>query len=213
MLNPNLLPASAIRAFQRKRLRGRWFKAAMISFVTALIFISIGQSQANRQLQQIEALRLSASQPRDMQTELQRQMMSYRRLRQIELRQIELRSPYSPLIVLELLHRCKEQLDGKLQVVSLDYTDESDQPSSSASSTSAAAATKTNVASSKAAGGSKSSHGHVQLRLITEGSAHSSAVMQFLQASGYFAEVQLVSPLEKVAAGRFDLQFTVRCTF
>lgn len=220
MHNPNLLPANAIRLFQRKRFRALWFKTAGLALLTALTCIFIGQSQASKKLAYIETLQLAASQTRDMQTRLQQHVVSYRRMHQLKERQAELRSRYSPLTVLELLHDCKEQLNGKLQVVALEYVDESGRPrehrttaASNVPVTSGVPVTSRGAESSKGGESSKGANGHIQLRLVTEGSTQSSAVLQCLQASGYFDEVKLISSLEQVEAGRLDLQFTIRCTF
>jgi hypothetical protein len=152
-----------------------------------------GQFAVAHLAQQVEQINQSSAEPRKIHVENQRLKSQLQQINQQQAAQLKLRSPFSPLAVIELLHALKLKLAGQLQVKSLDFVNG-----------------LTSDANRKEAPGEQ---GHVQLELVAPGTANSSAIIQGLRDSKLFRSVELNSGLQKLNSNSEDLQFTVRCTF
>jgi hypothetical protein len=177
MHNVNLLPVAAAQRFQRNRIVAAWSKLVLSSLLITIVLIYVAQSRVATQSQAIEAQRLAAKYPREVQSKNQQLRHRVVSLGAYESQQATLRSQFSPLVVV---------------AGSLEFVDRSDLPSKDKED---------------------ASNGYVALQLVTDDTAHSSAVMQALRESGYFGEVKLSSALEKLNPNSTDLRFSVRCNF
>lgn len=193
MHSVNLLPLRASQQFRRKRIIQIWCRAIVVAIGLSTGLIFLGQSTAGRERQQTERLLAVARAPREMQQEYQQLQQRLRQLETYEKKQRDLRSEYSPLIVMQMLHQHKQELDGQLVVHSLDYVDES---------------FKSGKASDK-----PRAAGTVTMQLATDGTLNSSKAMQLIRQSGYFHDVKLSSALEKTHSQGANLKFSIRCEF
>lgn len=133
-----------------------------------------------------------AQYPRQLRNECRELKTQLRDLQAYEAQQRDSRGLHSPLVAIAMLHRLKQELDEHLQVKSLGFVDN---------------------AQSQPAGTPGPASGHVDLQLISAGSASCSRVMQLLRDTNYFSNVSLSSSLEKVDAASDTLQYSLRCDF
>lgn len=191
MHSVNLLPPATAQKFECKRAICLWSKLTAFFVLSSASAIVWGQLTVAEQERQISAERQALSGPRQVQQALEAERTRLQELEEYELTQSLQRTRYSPLVILELLQEIKAELQGKLEIASLEFVHHENQ--------------KSNVTAAP--------HGHVIIQAITEGTVSSSLVMQQLRASEYFVDVQLTSALEKLEPPKQDLRFTVRCEF
>ncbi len=187
----NLLPPTATQRFRQKRTVVVWGKLLPVIILTMLLTIGWGQSTAARIKAQIEGQLSLTQRPTEIRQVHQDLKAQFRALNRMQTEQVELRSRFSPLVVVQLLHQLKQDFNGKLQVTSIDFVEQC-QPSSA----------------SKA-----SSNGHVTLQMIVDGTTNCSDSMQRIREAGLFCDVKLGSALELVDPNSEALRFTLRCEF
>lgn len=188
----NLLPPAAIQRFRQQRIWSVWRKIILLTTLMTASAIVWGQSTAARKLSQQAAQVALAQHPRQIRDECRELKNQLRDLQSYEAQQRNARGQHSPLVAIAMLHRLKQELAGQLQVKSLGFVDR---------------------VATQPAGTPGSASGHVDLQLISAGSASCSRVMQLLRDTGYFSDVILSSSLEKVDAASDMLQFSLRCDF
>lgn len=188
----NLLPPAAIQRFRQQRLWSVWRKVILLATLTTATAIVWGQSRAAQNLRGEEMQTAIAQHPRQIRKECGELKTQLRELQAYEAQQRNARGQHSPLVAIEMLHQLKQELAGQLQVKSFGFSDQAATP---------------------AAGTASTISGHVDLQLISPGSASCSRVMHLLRETGYFSEVSLSSSLEKVDAGSDALQYSLRCDF
>lgn len=188
----NLLPPAAIQRFRQQRLWNAWRKIILLTTLMTGSAIVWGQSTAVQKNSQQAARVALAQHPRQIRDECRELKTQLRDLQAYEAQQRNARGQHSPLVTIAMLHRLKQELGGQLQVKSLGFVDR---------------------VATQPAGTPDPASGHVDLQLISAGSASCSRVMQLLQDTGYFSDVILSSSLEKVEADSDMLQFSLRCDF
>lgn len=188
----NLLPPAAIQRFRQQRLWKAWRKSILLATLVTACAILWGQLTAADNTRRQEAQVAIAQHPLQIRFECQELKTQLRNLQTYEAQQRDLRGQHSPLVAIAMLHRLKHELGGQLQVKSFGFVDSS---------------------ATQAAAPPSPTTGHVELQLISLGSASCSHVMQLLRQTGYFSDVSLSSSLENVDADTGTLQYSLRCDF
>lgn len=190
MHNANLLPLAFTERSAQRRASALWIKATLFAIVLSASIILWGQAQATqsrRSLAQIKAASHTTDSIAAQHSKLQSVMRS---LNLYEKKQKELRSAYSPLVPLQLLHQLKNQFGSTLQVQDMQFNNQA-----------------------RAISNDRSKPGELSLQFVAEGTANCSEIMQRIRDTGLFTEVKLSSSLELLDKERNALKFTVRCEF
>ncbi len=188
----NLLPPAAIQRFRQKRLWRGWRKVILLATLMTAGTIAWGQSTASKKLHRQAVQATLVQHPQQLRKQSGELKAQLRDLQNYEQRQRNSRGQHSPLVAIAMLHQLKQELAGQLQVKSFGFVDR--------------------VATQAAATVGQPS-GHVDLQLISSGSASCSHVMQWLRDTGCFTNVSLSSSLEKTDAASNTLQYSLRCDF
>jgi Tfp pilus assembly protein PilN len=196
----NLLPQAATERLARKRTVLAWTQAVIAALLISGLFIVWGQSTATQYLTQIEQDLTQAAHPKRLRQQHAALTARLRSIKELEIRHQDLRSGYSPLVVIQLLHQLKDELGGNLQALAFDYTEQS-----------TAATAGLNTASRNTAG--PGMQGFISVQMVADGSATCSQLMQRLRATALFTDVKLSSSLEQFEQPSESLRFTLRCEF
>ena len=186
----NLLPVAAVAGFRMRRLARRWTKGVLFFSVVSALVIFYGRSKASSWQQRTTEEQQASTAARMLHQHNLRLQNELAGLAHHETVQERLRSPFSPLVVLGMVNDIRSQLDGKVQLESLEYQDVSHQANSK-----------------------NPAKGKVSLRFVTSGTSRSGRIMQLIRETGYFADVKLNSALQKLPTADGDLRFTVDCRF
>lgn len=187
----NLLPLAASQRFARKRSLKAWGKFLLLGWLLAAIVIAWGQSTVASIRQQMTTHAAANQYPSSLRAQHASLAAQLQALNHYQQQQIELRSRYSPLVVIQLLHQLKEELGGQLHADAIEFVEQA----------------STGTVPEQAV------HGHTALQLVASGSNACSELMQRLRDSSLFSEVKLSSALELVDPQSDALRFTVRCEF
>lgn len=184
----NMLPATSIRQYSRKRTAARWTKAAMISMAVSGIVMLAGQSILMHHRDALKRIEAEDANPLAVQaanTELRNKLRQVNHWTQ---KQIQLRSAYSPLPVLGLLTQLKEDLGGALEIEAFEFSEH--------------------------AKPQNEMQGYILVTLKTDNPGNSARIVQGFRASEMFQQVKLQSSLETLQSGsESDLRFSIRCDF
>ncbi len=187
----NLLPPAVIQRFERKRIVWAWSKVLLAGFIVTVLSVGWGHATANKTKLYTQQQSALAQYPQDVRRQHAELTSQLRALNTFESKQLELRSQFSPLPVLSMLHQLKEDLGGQLQATSVEFAELPATPGTPHSTP----------------------NGFVSLQLVTNGSTSCSDLTHRIRESQLFTDVKLSSPLELVDAAGEALRFTLRCEF
>ncbi len=190
MHSANLLPLAFTERSEQRRTASSWIKVILCLVTVTLFVILWGQSQAAQSRQAMERAKAAATANDSITAQHARLQSVMRSLNQYEKKQREQRSPYSPLVALQLLHQLKSAFGEELQAQTLEFHDQT-----------------------LAVSTDKSKHGELSLQLVAHGTANCSKAMQHIRDTGFFTDVKLSSSLELIDNASNALKFTVRCEF